>query len=228
MTPLWCQPTILYIPVLPMSCGRYTTTFGTSMKTTTPVTIRSLERQSKFLYQNISQDYPEFTEVLHKFIRGSVLQSTEVMGKKRRPSWEPVPNWGGAFCVATAVDTSKIRRRDCEVASTSEISSCNLSLHVVFLHCISSASPYLFCALRHADIYFPPHHYLHPTTRCLPHHCFLAASLLQSRFISSVKSPPFHQWPARPRSHAFLGIIRSLEGSICLSTRSMTSWSSRP
>jgi hypothetical protein len=23
MTPPWCHPTVLYIPVLPMSCGRY-------------------------------------------------------------------------------------------------------------------------------------------------------------------------------------------------------------
>jgi ribonuclease HI len=27
----------------------------------------------------------------------------------------------------------------------------------------STASPYLLYALHHADIYFPPHHYLHPT-----------------------------------------------------------------
>jgi hypothetical protein len=47
------------------------------MKKTTHMTIRSLKRQSEFLYQNTSQDNPEFTEILDKFIRDSVLQSTE-------------------------------------------------------------------------------------------------------------------------------------------------------
>ena len=37
--------------------------------------IRSLKRGSEFLYQNAPQDNPEFTEVMDKFIRGSILQS---------------------------------------------------------------------------------------------------------------------------------------------------------
>jgi hypothetical protein len=53
------------------------------MKKTTPMTIRSLKRQSEFLYQNAPQDNPEFTEVLDKFIRGSVLQSTEGLQSMR-------------------------------------------------------------------------------------------------------------------------------------------------
>jgi len=47
------------------------------------MTIRSLKRQSEFLYQNAPQDNPEFTEVLDKFIRSSVLQSTELLQSKR-------------------------------------------------------------------------------------------------------------------------------------------------
>jgi hypothetical protein len=53
------------------------------MKITTPMTIRSLERQSEFLNQNIPQDNPEFTKVLDKFIRGSVRQSTEGLQSMR-------------------------------------------------------------------------------------------------------------------------------------------------
>jgi hypothetical protein len=49
----------------------------------TPMTIRSLKRQSEFLYQNAPQDDPEFTEVLDKFIRGAVLQSMEGLQSKR-------------------------------------------------------------------------------------------------------------------------------------------------
>jgi hypothetical protein len=44
---------------------------------TTPLTIRSLKRQSEILYENAPQDDPEFTQVLYKFICGSVQQSTE-------------------------------------------------------------------------------------------------------------------------------------------------------
>ena len=47
------------------------------------MTIRSLKRQSEFLYQNAPQDNPGFTEVLDKFIRGSVLQSTEGLQSMR-------------------------------------------------------------------------------------------------------------------------------------------------
>jgi hypothetical protein len=50
---------------------------------TTPLTIRSLKCQSEFLYENAPQDDPEFTEVLDKFIRGSVLQSTEGLQSMR-------------------------------------------------------------------------------------------------------------------------------------------------
>jgi hypothetical protein len=50
---------------------------------TTPLTIRSLKRQSEFLYENAPQDDPEFTEVLDKFIRGSVLHSTERLQSMR-------------------------------------------------------------------------------------------------------------------------------------------------
>jgi hypothetical protein len=50
---------------------------------TTPLTIRSLKRQSEFLYENAPQDNPEFTEVLDKFIRGSILQSTELLQSMR-------------------------------------------------------------------------------------------------------------------------------------------------
>jgi hypothetical protein len=47
------------------------------------MTIRSLKRQSELLYQNAPQDNPEFTEVLDKFIRGSVRQSTELLQNTR-------------------------------------------------------------------------------------------------------------------------------------------------
>jgi hypothetical protein len=47
------------------------------------MTIRSPKRQSEFLYQNAPQDDPEFTEVLGKFICGSVLQSTEGLQSMR-------------------------------------------------------------------------------------------------------------------------------------------------
>jgi hypothetical protein len=50
---------------------------------TTPLTIRSLKRQSDFLYENAPQDDPEFTEVLDKYMRGSVLQSTELLQSMR-------------------------------------------------------------------------------------------------------------------------------------------------
>jgi hypothetical protein len=50
---------------------------------TTPLTIRSLKHQSDFLYENAPQDDPEFTEVLDKSIRGSVLQSTEGLQSMR-------------------------------------------------------------------------------------------------------------------------------------------------
>jgi hypothetical protein len=50
---------------------------------TTPLNIRSLKRQSEFLHENAPQDDPEFTEVLDKFIRGLVLQSTEFLQSMR-------------------------------------------------------------------------------------------------------------------------------------------------
>jgi hypothetical protein len=49
------------------------------MKKTTPMTIRSLKRQSEFLYLNAQ----EFTEILDQFVRGSVLQSTEGLQSMR-------------------------------------------------------------------------------------------------------------------------------------------------
>ena len=68
--------------------------------------------------------------------------------------------WRRFFCVATAVDTPKIRR-DRKIASMPETSPCNLSLHlhvILFRHYISSASLYLFYALCRADVYIPQHH----------------------------------------------------------------------
>jgi hypothetical protein len=50
---------------------------------TTPLTIRSSKCQSEFLYKNAPQDDLEFTEVLDKFICGSVLQSTELLQSVR-------------------------------------------------------------------------------------------------------------------------------------------------
>jgi len=62
---------------------------------------------------------------------------------------------------------------------------------IVSLHCISTASRHLLCALHHADIYFPPRHYLHPMHVHL--HAVYAAIVcslyycLQSGFLSLVK-----------------------------------------
>jgi hypothetical protein len=47
------------------------------------MTVRSLKHQSEFLYQNAPQNNLEFTEALDKFIRGSVLQSTEGLQSMR-------------------------------------------------------------------------------------------------------------------------------------------------
>jgi len=56
---------------------------GRDVLKTTPLTIRSLKRQCEFLYENAPQDDPEFTEVLGKFIRGTILQGTELLQCKR-------------------------------------------------------------------------------------------------------------------------------------------------
>ena len=45
---------------------------------TTPLTIRTLMRHADYLYQNAPQDNPEFLNVLDRFIRGAVVQSTEL------------------------------------------------------------------------------------------------------------------------------------------------------
>jgi hypothetical protein len=60
-------------PITPSPTGRPQ---SRCPKTTTH-DCRNLKGQSEFLYQIAPQDNPEFSEVLDKFIRGSVLQSTE-------------------------------------------------------------------------------------------------------------------------------------------------------
>jgi hypothetical protein len=107
-------------------------------------------------------------------------------------SWELVPRWAAFFAWQRLIDTPKIRR-DHKVASASVTSSCNLSLHlhlIAFLHCILSKPIFILHSVpcRHLFSTIP---LLTPHARCLPHHCFLAASLLQSGFLSLVKSPPF-------------------------------------
>jgi len=66
-------------PTTPSPTGRH----NPDVLKTTPLTIRNLKRQSEFLYKNAPQDNPEFTEVLDKFIRGTIQQSTELLQNMR-------------------------------------------------------------------------------------------------------------------------------------------------
>ena len=52
---------------------------GRDVLKTTPLTIRSLKRQSEFPYETAPQGDPEFTEVLGKYIRDTILQGTELL-----------------------------------------------------------------------------------------------------------------------------------------------------
>ena len=51
---------------------------GLSSTVATPLTIRNLKRHADYLYQNAPADNPEFSNVLDRFIRGSIIQGTEL------------------------------------------------------------------------------------------------------------------------------------------------------
>lgn len=53
-------------------------TVGSTKSETTPLTIRTLKRHADYLYQNAPQDNPEFLNILNRFIRGAVVQSTKL------------------------------------------------------------------------------------------------------------------------------------------------------
>jgi hypothetical protein len=65
-----------------------------------------------------------------------------------------VKNAAPTFCVAMACRHIK--------NPTTRLRSC-FHIRDIMQSFFFTASPYLFCALHHADIYFPPHHYLHHT-----------------------------------------------------------------
>ena len=50
---------------------------------TTPLTIRTLKQQADYLYENAPQDDPTFTTTLDKFVRGSLIQGTELLQTMR-------------------------------------------------------------------------------------------------------------------------------------------------
>ena len=45
----------------------------------TPLTIQSLKRQADYLYEDAPRDDPEFVKALERFIRGSLIQGTELL-----------------------------------------------------------------------------------------------------------------------------------------------------